>query len=139
MTLQYDSMVELEIDRDENIKSAIGEFILAQGWERAVICGAVGSVRDVTLTTPIGFELPPKVMKTPCDGPGEVLAFTGEIMKTELIDPMLRKIYSSDEPLFIHIHMSLAIAGSHVYGGGLDSGRAFRGLRVFFAGARMCD
>lgn len=133
MTRKYESIWELEIGQGEDLKGKIAEFALEQGWERAIICGAIGSVKNVTLTTPVSFDLPPQVMKTPCGGPGEVLAFTGEIMKTELMDPMLRKIYTSDEPLFIHIHMSLAIAGGHVYGGGLDKGSAFRGLKVFFS------
>lgn len=133
MTRKYESIWELEIGQGEDLKSKIAEFVREQGWERAIICGAIGSVKHAVFTTPIGFDLPPNVMKTPCDGPGEILAFNGEVMKTELMDPMLRKIYSSDEPFFIHIHMSLAIAGGHVYGGGLDKALSFRGLKVFFA------
>lgn len=133
MTHKYDSIYEFEIGQDEDIKSKISQFIQNQGWDRACICSAIGSVKNVTLTTPVTPELPPKVMITPCDGPGEVLAFTGEVTKKELMDPLLRNIYSSDEPFFIHIHISLAGAGSHVYGGGLDKGRTFRGLKIYFA------
>lgn len=133
MTHKYETTWELEIGQGEDIKNKVAEFIQDRGWERACICGAIGSVRDVVLTTPVGMDLPPQVMKTPCDGPGEVLAFTGEVMKADLMDPMLRQVYSFDGPLFIHIHISLACAGAHVYGGGLDKGRAFRGLKIYIA------
>lgn len=133
MTQKCEAVWTMEIGRGEDIKSSVAAFVKDRGWERAVICGAIGSVRDVTLTTPAGMELPPRVEKTQCEGPGEVLSLSGEIMKSELMDPMLREIYPSDEPLFIHIHISLACSGAHVYGGGLDSGRAFRGLKIFIA------
>lgn len=133
MTRQYGAIWELEIGRDEDIKSSISEFFRSQGWDQACICGAVGSVKEVTLTTPVSFDLPPAVTKTPFTGPGEVLAFSGEVMKSDLMDPLLKEIYKGDEDLFIHIHISLAGGGAHVYGGGLDKGKTFRGLKVFIA------
>lgn len=133
MTYQYDSICEFEIGQNEDIKNKISEFILSRGWDKACICSAIGSVKNVVLTTPIGLELPPKTIKTAYEGPAEVLAFTGEIMKKELMDPLLRRIYSSDDPLFIHIHISLACAGSQVYGGGLNEGYTFRGIKVYLA------
>lgn len=133
MTHKYEAIWEMEIGRGEDIKGGVAAFIRERGWERASICGAIGSVRDVTLTTPVSMDLPPQVAKTRCEGPGEVLSFTGEILRADLMDPMLREIYPPDEPLFIHIHISLACSGARVYGGGLDNGRAFRGLKIFFA------
>lgn len=133
MTNQYGAIWELEIGRDKDIKSSISEFFESKGWERACICGAVGSVKEVTLTTPVNFDLPPEVAKTPFSGPGEVLAFSGEVMKRDLMDPLLKDIYKGDGNLFIHIHISLAGAGARVYGGGLDKGKTFRGLKVFIA------
>lgn len=133
MIRRYGSIFEFVIGQDEDIKNKISQFIQSRGWDRACICGAIGSVKNVTMTTPVSLDLPPKVRVTPCEGPGEVLAFTGEVMKKELMDPLLRNIYSSDEPFFIHIHISLACAGSHVYGGGLDRGHTFRGLKIYFA------
>lgn len=131
MTRRCDGIWELEIGPGEDIKGKISEFIRERGWERAGICGALGSVKNVVLTTPVSFELPPEVMKTPCGGPGEVLAFSGEVMRADLMDPMLKKIYPGGEPFFIHIHISLAVPGAHVYGGGLEKGSVFRGLKVY--------
>lgn len=122
---------ELVIEKDGDIKASIAEFILGQGWESAYISGAIGSVRDVRFTTPSGMDFPPVVEVTPCVGPGEVLAFTGEIMKRELMDPALNQIYKDPGPLFVHIHASVAVAGGHVYGGGFQQGTAFRALKVY--------
>lgn len=124
-------LYELIVQRDEDVKEAIGRFVLEQGWESAYISGAIGSVRDLRFTTPNGMDFPPKVEVTPCTGPGEVLAFTGEIMKRERMDPALEQIYKDPGPLFVHIHASVAVAGGHVYGGGFQHGIAFRSLKVY--------
>lgn len=106
--------------------------MLERGWEDAYISGAIGSVRDAEFTTPIGMELPPKVGTAICTGPGEVLAFTGEIMNREQMDPALKGIYKdTTSPLLIHIHASVAVSGGHVYGGGFQNGNAFQGLKIY--------
>lgn len=122
---------EILVPRDEDVKAAIERFILQHGWEKAYISGAIGSVKDVTLTTPESMDLPPQVGKTICSGPGEILSFTGEVMKIEWMDPALKGIYRDEGPLFIHIHASLAISGGHVYGGGFQKGSTFRSLKIY--------
>lgn len=123
---------ELIVEKNEDIKEAINKFVLEKGWESAYISGAIGSIRDVELTTPINMNIPPKVETFSTEGPAEVLAFVGEIMKMEKMDPALKGIYSSDgQSLFIHIHASIALAGSKVYGGGFKIGKAFRKLKIY--------
>ena len=123
---------ELLIERGQDIRKAIGDYVLEQGWEAAYVSGAVGSVQDVCLTAPKCRELPPQVNRTEVEGPGEILAFTGEVMVKDKMDPSLKSVYKDDgHPLFIHIHASLAVSGAHVYGGGLQEGKAFRLLKVY--------
>lgn len=105
---------------------------MEKGWENAYISGAIGSLYEFELTTPISMELPPKVEILKFEGPAEVLAFTGEIIKREKMDPALQGIYlNKNDPVFIHIHTSVAVAGSKVHGGGFLKGKAFRKLKVF--------
>lgn len=123
---------ELNIGKGQDIKSAIEAFVLEKKWENVYISGAIGSVIDTKFTTPVDDSFPPKVSVVGTGNqPGEMLSFTGEIMARERMDPALKEIYKGDGPLFIHIHASVAVAGSHVYGGGLSSGKAFRALKVY--------
>ena len=125
-------LYEVTVEKDENVKEKITQYILEQGWEDVYISGAVGSVRNVKLTNPVSAEFPPRVGTTECAGPCEVVAFTGEVMKRERMDPVLEKIYPDKTcPFFVHVHASVGVAGSHMYGGGFHDGYAFRKLRVF--------
>ncbi|MEG2082182.1 MAG: DUF296 domain-containing protein, partial [Oscillospiraceae bacterium] len=117
---------ELIVGRDQDIKEAISTFMLEKGWESAYISGAIGSVKELVFTTPIGMDLPIQTQSTNCTGPAELLSFIGEIMKSELMDPELSSVYKDLGPLFIHIHASVAVTGGHVYGGGFKSGKTFR-------------
>lgn len=128
MSILYDVI----IPTGEDIRNTISDYVLEKGWEEVAILGAVGSVRDMTFTTPVENELPLKTGSTPCYGAAEILSFSGEIMKREKMDPELERIYTDkNNPLFVHIHASCATAGGHVCGGGLKKGKAFRELRVF--------
>ncbi|MGL5433911.1 MAG: PPC domain-containing DNA-binding protein [Lachnospiraceae bacterium] len=125
-------LYDIIIPTGKDIRAAIIDYVLAKGWEAAAILGAVGSVQEMTFTTPVENELPLKTGSTPCHGAAEILSFTGEIMKREKMDPELESVYQDkSSPLFVHVHASCAIAGGHVCGGGLKSGKAFRELRVF--------
>lgn len=124
--------VEVFIDQGQDIRKTIEAFVLQKGWKEVIVVNAIGSVKDLILAAPISNELPLKVGRTPCFGAAEILAFTGEVMVKERMDPQLRKVYpDTDSPLFIHIHASCARAGGSVLGGGLWGGTAFRSLRVF--------
>lgn len=123
---------EVTVKRSQDIKEAITQFILDNNWKHVYISGAVGSVIDVVLTTPIQNHLPLRCTKIPVNGAAELLSLCGEVMPIELMDPELEEIYpDKSSPLFVHIHVSCATAGGHVYGGGLSGGKAFRALRVF--------
>jgi len=123
---------EIVVEKDQELKDVIYQFILTQGWERAYISGAVGSLQSVELTTPIKLEFPPQVEVFRYEGPAEILNFTGEVMPKEKMDPAMQKIYAHEQgPLFAHIHASIAVPGSRVYGGGFQKGRAFLKVKVF--------
>lgn len=124
---------EVIVERNQDIKDVVNQFILEQGWVSAYISGAIGSIQDVELTTPINLEFPPKVDVFSFEGPAEVLTFTGEVMLRERMDSALREIYASDnkKSLFLHIHASIAVPGSQVYGGGFKTGKAFRKVKVY--------
>ena len=122
---------ELVIAKDQDIKAAIEAFVLEKGWQNVYISGAIGSVYGQEFTTPADSSYPPQVERTLCQGPGEMLSFTGEVMTMERMDPALRGVYKGDGPLFVHLHASVATAGAHVYGGGFHGGKAFRSLKVY--------
>lgn len=122
---------EIIIGRGEDIKEAITAFVLDKGWTSAYISGGIGSVQEVCLTTPVDGTFPPVTEDTHCPGPGELLAFTGEIMKRELMDPALEGVYKEQGPLFVHIHASAAFRGGQVRGGGFHQGKAFRAVKVY--------
>lgn len=123
---------EVTVKSGENIKDVIVRYVLEQGWEQAYISGAVGSVIDMSYTTPIENHLPLKTVSRPVEGAAEVISFVGEVMKREKMDPALERIYPDKEcPLFVHIHVGCAYYGGAVNGGGLAQGKAFRSLRVF--------
>jgi len=122
---------ELTVGKDQDIKAAIEAFVLEKGWQNVYISGAIGSVYGVKFTAPANDAYPPQVERTLCQGPAEMLSFTGEVMAMERMDPALRGVYKEEGPLFVHIHASVATAGAHVYGGGFQSGKAFRSLKVY--------
>jgi predicted DNA-binding protein with PD1-like motif len=125
-------LYDVIIPGGEDIREAITEFVLKKNWEEVSVIGAVGSVQDISFTSPIENRLPLRTGVTPCFGAAEILSFSGEIMRRENMDPELESVYpDKNSPLFVHIHASCAIAGGHVYGGGLKCGKAFRSLRVF--------
>ncbi len=126
------SFAEVTVKAGEDILQTIEAFVVARQWESVVVTNAIGSVKDLLLATPVRNELPLKVTTTPCYGAAEILAFTGEIMSKERMDPQLRDVYPDREsPLFIHIHAACARPGGQVMGGGLWGGKAFRELRIF--------
>ena len=122
---------ELIVGKDQDIKGAIEALVLEKGWQNVYISGAIGSVYGVEFTAPADGSYPPQVERTLCQGPGEMLAFTGEEMTIDRMDPALKGVYQGEGPLFIHIHASVATAGAHVYGGGFQTGKAFRSLKVY--------
>lgn len=123
---------EVTVGGGENIKKVITDYVLEKQWENVYICGAVGSVIHMAYTTPIRDELPLRTCTCAVEGAAEVVAFTGEVMKRERMDPALETVYPDKEsPLFVHIHMGCAHLGGEVRGGGLAEGKAFRSLRVF--------
>ncbi len=125
-------LFEINIGKDLDIKDEIMKYVLEKGWESAYVIGAIGSVKDVRLTTPCSYDLPPKITTNEFNLPAEILSFTGEILKREKMDPLLEKAYPDKNiPLFIHIHASVAVSGGHVFGGGFQTGKTLRALRVF--------
>ncbi len=127
-----EKLYEVIVEKDENVKEKVTQFILDHKWENVYISGAVGSIRQAKLANPVSAEFPPQIGITDCPGPCEVVAFTGEVMKRELMDPVMAKIYPDKScPLFVHIHAALGGAGAKMFGGGFQDGYAFRKLRVF--------
>lgn len=128
-----DKFISLNIEQGKEIKTEIGKFLKKLKIEKAIIVGAIGSVKDVCFTVPINEDLPPVIERLNFEGPGEILSFTGEVMERSEMDKNLTSVYQSDEfDFFIHIHASIGINGAQVFGGGFSFGKAFRGLNVFF-------
>lgn len=123
---------EVTVPQGADIKQALTEFILAHGWKNVYVTGAIGSVINMVFTTPIQNHLPLRCGKVPVSAAGEIVQFCGEVMPIEKMPPELEDIYpDKNSPLFVHIHAACAIAGGHVFGGGLSAGQAFRALRIF--------
>lgn len=126
-----EEVYEVTVESGQNIKEVITDYVLKMGWEDVYISGAIGSVTEMSYTTPSKNELPLQTVSLAVNGAAEVVGFTGEVMKIERMDPMLRRVYpGGDNPLFVHIHVSCAYKDG-VRGGGLAEGKAFRALRVF--------
>ena len=123
---------EVTVPQGAEIKPVLEKFILQHGWKNVYVTGAIGSVIEMVFTTPVQNHLPLRCGKVPVSAAGEIVQFCGEVMPIEKMPPELEDIYpDKDSPLFIHIHAACAIAGGHVFGGGLSAGRAFRALRIF--------
>jgi predicted DNA-binding protein with PD1-like motif len=125
-------LVELVLGADQDIKESILSFLTDRGIEKAYLCGAVGSVKDLLLVAPSSLRLPPVLEKTFVDGPLEIVSFTGQAMLASDMDESLRAVYRDVEGrYFLHLHASAALAGGRVVGGGLWQGKTFRALSVY--------
>lgn len=125
-------LYEVTVNRGEDIRQVISDYILEKGWEEVFIVGAVGSIIDSAYNAPIDNSIPMNLETNECPGAAELLSFNGEVMKRERMDENLAKVYpDKTSPLFVHIHASCATGEGKVYGGGLVKGKAFRGIRIF--------
>lgn len=127
-----EGLYEVTVQRGEDIRQTISDFILAHNWDEVFIIGAVGSVIDTAYNAPVDNSIPMNLGVTECPGAAEIVSFTGEVMKREKMDANLAAVYpDKTSPLFVHIHASCAAGNGRVIGGGLCKGKAFRALRVF--------
>jgi len=120
------------IERDEDIRMCLDQYMLESGLQHVYISGAVGSIKDVLLAAPASFDIPPQLVLTNCKGPAEITGFSGDIYLRQLAP--LDELFLDDQktsPLFAHIHMSCAIAGGNTFGGGFRSGKAFRRIKLY--------
>jgi predicted DNA-binding protein with PD1-like motif len=124
-------LYQISVGKGEEVKEKITEFILEKKWDAAVILGAIGSIQDVVYSTPAGTADNYHIERTKCEIPAELISFTGEIMKSERVDPALKKAYNIEGEYFVHIHASSASAGGQVLGGGFQRGHALRAVNVF--------
>lgn len=125
-------LYEVTVNRGEDIRQVISDYILEKGWEEVFIVGAVGSIIDSAYNAPIDNSIPMNLATNECPGAAELLSFNGEVMKRERMDENLAKVYpDKTSPLFVHIHASCATGEGKVYGGGLVKGKAVRGIRIF--------
>jgi len=131
------SFYELIIERDEDLRTRLDEFMLESGLDHIYISGAVGSIKDLVLAAPASFDIPPQLVLTPCAGPAEITGFSGDVYLRHLApEDELFLDNVIDSPLFAHIHMSCATAGGKAYGGGFRQGKAFRRIKLFIWNSR---
>lgn len=125
-------LYEVIVNRGEDVRQVISDFILEHNWDDVFIVNAVGSIIDSAYNVPIDNSIPMHLVVRECPAAAEVLSFTGEVMKRERMDENLAKVYpDKTSPLFVHIHASCATGEGKIYGGGLVKGKAFRSIRVF--------
>ena len=125
-------LYEVTVDRGEDIRQVISDYILEKNWEEVFIVGAIGSIIDSAYNAPADNRIPMNLVTVECPEAAELLSFHGEVMKRERMDENLARVYrDKTSPLFIHIHASCAAGGGAMYGGGLVKGRAFRSIRIF--------
>ncbi len=123
---------EMTVERGEDIKQSIVDYLAANKIKTALFLNAIGSAKDLVIANPEQHELPLTPSQTTFREACEVVSLSGEAMPWEECDPMLAKVFPDrDLPLFLHLHVSAAIAGGHTFSGGLWGGTAFRSLRVF--------
>ncbi len=123
---------EMTIERGEDIKKTIVDYLMVNKIKTALFLNAIGSAKDLVIANPEEHELPLKPVPTIFHEACEVVSLSGEAMDWKECDPMLLKVYPDrDLPIFLHLHVSAAIIGGHTFSGGLWGGTAFRSLRVF--------
>ncbi len=113
----------LVLQKGASVKEEIELFVGEQGWQRAIVTGALGSVVNVTVGNAKTQTTPPEVNYTDIEGPFEILSFCGEVVKKD------------DGSWFTHIHMAGSKANATVFGGGMQKATVFLGLQVFLAQA----
>ncbi|MGM0431998.1 MAG: PPC domain-containing DNA-binding protein [Spirochaetota bacterium] len=113
----------LRLQKDDNVKEQIIAFVERNGWNRAIVTGALGSVVGVTVGNAKTLTIPPEVNYTSIEGPFEILSFAGEVTNQE------------DGTWFAHIHMAGSKADATVFGGGMQDATVFKGLQVFLTEA----
>ena len=125
-------LYEVTVDRGEDIRQVLSDYILEKNWEEVFIVGAIGSIIDSAYNAPADNRIPMNLVTVECPEAAELLSFHGEVMKRERMDENLARVYrDKTSPLFIHFHASCAAGGGAMYGGGLVKGRAFRSIRIF--------
>ena len=125
-------LYEVTVDRGEDIRQVLSDYILEKNWEEVFIVGAIGSIIDSAYNAPADNRIPMNLVTVECPEAAELLSFHGEVMNRERMDENLARVYrDKTSPLFIHIHASCAAGGGAMYGGGLVKGRAFRSIRIF--------
>lgn len=67
----------LKLTKGTLLKEAIRDYVASLGWKEALITGAIGSVRNVSLNNAASFEIPFTVRTTKLEGPFELLSFYG--------------------------------------------------------------
>ena len=113
----------LELHKDDSVKEHLESFVERNGWRRAIVTGALGSVVDVTVGNAMTMTVPPEVNYTHIEGPFEILSFCGEVTKQD------------DGSWFTHIHMAGSKTDATVFGGGMQKATVFKGLQVFLTEA----
>lgn len=113
----------LNLVKDDNVKEHIVGFVESNGWNRAIVTGALGSVVDVTVGNAKTLTVPPEVNYTFISGPFEILSFCGEVTRQD------------DGSWFTHIHMAGSKTDATVFGGGMQEATVFKGLQVFLTEA----
>jgi hypothetical protein len=88
-----DDIYQITVAKGEEVKEKINQFILERKWEAALILGGIGSVRDVRYSVPVGQPDNYRIEFTEYPAPAELVSFSGEIMKSECMDPDLKKVY----------------------------------------------
>ena len=86
-------LYEVTVNRGEDIRQVISDYILEKGWEEVFIVGAVGSIIDSAYNAPIDNSIPMNLATNECPGAAELLSFNGEVMKRERMDENLAKVY----------------------------------------------
>ncbi len=133
-------LLVLSLGANEDIKQSIVAFLKKHRIEKAFICGAVGSARDLLFVAPEAMTIPPNLRKTRVEGPVEIVSFTGEAMDVSEMEDKLKALYKNLEgDCFLHLHASVAHAGGSVIGGGFWEGKSFMLLNIYMIPQKYFD
>jgi len=120
------------IAKDQDVMTALHEYMMDKKWKGAVIVAGVGSIYDVMLGNPGTYDL--KVLcKKKIEAPCEVVSFIGEITpKAEAAKSLPKEIIdTAASDYIIHIHMSCSHeTDAVVNGGSLREAKVLRALTV---------
>lgn len=126
------NLYTIELQKNEDVHTAVHNYLMDKKWKSAVIVAGVGSIYDVILNNPIDHNSPPTLKTIKIEKPCEIVSFMGEIQRKEDMPAgMPCIIMDTPSPYVVHIHASISHDDGIVEGGGFRSATVLRAINIY--------